>query len=226
MFINCPKCGSSFNVDESLIKAPKMKFQCCDCSFVWDEDIDTFNQSSDIEYESQELPACLKDKQDLEEDVVLKTSSSNSAVLSFKYILIISLFFIFVGLIYLSGQFMDFKNSIKSNTNIPDKVEEKKIVSNDLYIELIQPLKRVVEGGNTYVIIKGFIHNPSAKDIDIPKVVIKLLNKDGRILQEQEREVDMKTLSAASKLEFLFKVFMFSPQLKTVVVDFVDVNKI
>ena len=95
-----------------------------------------------------------------------------------------------------------------------------------LYIEIAKPLTLVREGANEYLIIRGFIYNPTDVAMVVPKLVVILENKDGLILQEQEREVDAKSLAPLEKTDFMFKVFKNSSQVSYVKVDFVDVNKI
>ncbi len=232
MIIRCPKCGSTFNVDDTLLKNQKMKFQCCDCDFVWDEDINLPDTTVSDAYRKEEhnFPSCLSDKSDVDVESIAENKYSvnvnNASFYNLKYLFFVGLTFVFICIAYLLYEFTSFKSSFKSGSKVSGNLVKNEVSSKGLYIELITPLKLIKEGENSYVMVKGFILNTSKTQLDIPRLVVKLQNKEGRILQEQEREVDVNVLAPGAKVEFLFKVFKFSSQVSTVMVDFVDVNKI
>ena len=135
--------------------------------------------------------------------------------------MVIALFSIIVTV----GKFaMDF--SIQRNSQSVFDNIKKNEKAKDLYVEIVKPLTLTKEGNNEYIIIRGFVYNPTNVKMRVPKLVIRLENADERVLQEQEREIEKKTLAPLEKTDFMFKVFKFSSQVTRVIVDFVDESKI
>ena len=120
-------------------------------------------------------------------------------------------------------------SSNNANSNSSQSIFEKKeedIDTSKLYIEISKPLTLTREGVNDYIMIRGFVYNPTNVKMSVPKLIIRLENKDGRILQEQEREIEVKELAPLEKTDFMFKVFKFSNQVQIVKVEFDESGKI
>lgn len=217
MIIQCPKCKAKFNIDINNITKNQKKFQCSDCAYVW----------SYTNLDNQKLPSCLDDavssnKEILDNNLLNKVNPSNKTFLG-KIFFIIILAIIFFGIVYLFIEFSSFKNT---SIKLIGEKEASQMNGNGLYMEMIKPLELVKEGGNSYIIVRGFVYNPKNISLSIPRILIKLLNKHNRVLHEQEREMDITNLKPLEKAEFSFKVFNFSSQVARVEIDFVDPNKI
>ena len=233
MIIKCPKCNATFDVDDKFIEKDEMKFQCSDCAFVWSEKFDNFHENP-IESEKENIiPSCLNKNEvenqnlDLNHHKIKKTFNMTKLFLYMRGGMNFILIIIFILLLYLLVRVVPFDTLIgNQKQNTETKKEIKAFDGTGLYIELIKPLDLVTEGDNVYIIVKGFVYNPQEIELEIPKMVVRLENENKKILQEQEQEIEQKKLSPKGKTEFMFKVFKFSPQVKTVRVDFIDVNKI
>ena len=234
MIIQCPKCKTNFEVDDNALKNGEMKFQCAECAYVWTVNIlkqekkrESVEDNS-VQPEEQKLPLCLVDEGE-EKEVKSSVASIKKTLLnvfSMKNVLLFLLAVVFFGVVFLVAGFVsssDISNSGKSIFDVSRKSDSKKT---DLYIELAKPLTLVTEGTNDYIIIRGFIYNPSNVSVNIPKLVIRLKNADNRVLQEQEREVEVKQLAPLEKTDFMFKVFKFSSQVRSIEVDFIEPDKI
>ncbi len=236
MIIKCPKCNATFDIDDKLIKKEEMKFQCSDCAFVWNEKFDNVGKVLLENERPAEIPSCLNKEQiedhnfDSSVNLQKRKKTVNLAKLflflrgGMNFILII----IFIILLFLLVKVVPFETLISGNkqNGVTETKQIKAFDGTGLYIELIKPLDLVTEGDNVYIIVKGFVYNPQEIELDIPKMVVRLENENKKILQEQEQEIEQKKLLPKAKVEFMFKVFKFSSQVKTVRVDFVDVNKI
>ena len=185
-------------------------------------------EDNSVQPEEQKLPSCLVDEGE-EKEVKSSVASIKKTLLnvfSMKNVLLFLLAVVFFGVVFLVAGFVsssDISNSGKSIFDVSRKSDSKKT---DLYIELAKPLTLVTEGTNDYIIIRGFIYNPSNVSVNIPKLVIRLKNADNRVLQEQEREVEVKQLAPLEKTDFMFKVFKFSSQVRSIEVDFIEPDKI
>lgn len=225
MIIKCPKCQTEFDVDDSLLSHKKTKFQCAECAFVWSLDLeDKKDNSFDID---------TNEKKKLLYGLGVEEKSIDKNVRWYhKLFYPKNVFVFFLGLILFFIIFMLFNfiynysfSSSNQSQSIFDK-KEQQIDTSKLYIELVTPLTLVREGGNDYIIIRGFIYNPTQNILPIPKLIISIENKYGRLLQEQEREIEVKELAPLEKTDFMFKVFMFSDQVFSVKVDLADSDKI
>ena len=222
MIIECPKCKTKFEVSDVVLN-DEMKFQCSECAYIWNEHIEknkTENAVKDND-DGEKLPAILTEEQD-ENEVVKKVKKNQ--IFSMKNLLIFTmvviLFVIIIGL----------AQSVLNDSKISDGqgvfgADAKGKNSKNLYIEIVKPLTLTKEGVNEYIIIRGFIYNPTDEVKRIPKLVIRLENKEGRILQEQEREINVTELAPLEKTDFMFKV-KFLSQVTSVRVDFIDETKI
>lgn len=238
MIVKCPKCNANFDVDDKLINKEEMKFQCSDCAFIWNEKFDISNIQVENETETK-IPSCLN-KNEVEHQNMDVNFNSKRVKKSFNITKLflymrggmnLLLIIIFIILLYLLVKIVPFETLIdgdKKQNNVSKSVakEMKPFDGSGLYIELIKPLDLITEGDNVYIIVKGFVYNPQEIELDIPKMVVRLENENNKILQEQEQEIEQKKLPPKGKVEFMFKVFKFSQQVKTVRVDFIDVNKI
>lgn len=233
MIIKCPKCNATFDVDSKFIEKDEMKFQCSDCAFVWNEKFENFNEMPIENEKANTIPSCLNKNEsenqnvDLNSHKVKKNFNMTKLFLYLRGGMNFILIIIFILLLYLLVKVVPFGTLIgNQKQNVKTTKEVKAFDGTGLYIELIKPLDLVTEGDNVYIIVKGFVYNPQEIELDIPKMVVRLENENKKVLQEQEQEIEQKKLSPKGKVEFMFKVFKFSPQVKTVRVDFVDVNKI
>lgn len=240
MIIKCPKCKTEFEIDDALVEHKKIKFQCAECAFVWSvgndveeepvapqkiEEVEPYNP--EVEIEKKKLLYGLG----VEENSVEKKSNWYGELFSLKNVLVF-----FLGLILFLIIFFVFSlvyESVYGNNNSAPAQQQsmferkdEKIDTSKLYIEISKPLTLTREGVNDYIIIRGFIYNPTSVNMPIPKLIIKLENKDERVLQEQEREIDVKSLAPLEKTDFMFKVFKFSGQVQRVKVEFDDSSKI
>lgn len=236
MIIKCPKCNTEFEIEDRIIQNKKMKFQCAECSFVWsvgsdEEELHTSEMETKQLINSDDVE---KEKKKLLYGLGVEEKSMEKKSVWYK-----DLFTVRNGIVFLLGVFLflviffvfDFlydaknENVSKERQNIFDR-KDNKFDTSKLYIELAKPLTLVREGNNDYIIIRGFVYNPSSETLPVPKLIIKLENKDERVLQEQEREIDVQTLAPLEKTDFMFKVFKFSGQVQRVKVEFDDMNKI
>lgn len=226
MIIECPKCKTKFEIADNAVTNGEMKFQCSECAFIWSEHIEKNPKSikEDINTLEKEdkLPSILTE----EEETV--SQGKKFAVLSFFSIKNFAIFFMAVVLftiILTVGRFVINSSISHDGQNVFDNAGKGE-KAKDLYIEIVKPLTLTKEGVNEYIIIRGFVYNPTNKKMPIPKLVIRLENRDERVLQEQEREIEKKVLAPLEKTDFMFKVFKFSSQVARVKVDFVDETKI
>ncbi len=226
MIVECPKCKTKFEINDSLIKSSEMKFQCSECAFVWNQSlqktISDLVENNPSSFEEEKLPSCLVDNK-------VQNDKSNllKDILNPKNIMICILAIILFTIIFVVIKNISYSSIDENQQSIFDEQKIKADLSKDLYIEISKPLTLIKEGANNYIIIRGFIYNPSkVNTMSIPKLVIRLENLDGRVLQEQEREVEVKQLAPLEKTDFMFKVFQFSSQVARVKVEFVEPGKI
>jgi hypothetical protein len=106
------------------------------------------------------------------------------------------------------------------------KNDEESVLTGGLEIELVKPFESFKEGLNTYVMVSGSIMNTTAETLAVPKLAILLLNREKRIMQEQVREIDAKTLGPGESVHFKYRVLRFSDKVEKVRVVFADENKI
>ncbi len=225
MIIECPKCKTKFEVADSAFVNGEMKFQCSECAFIWNERIEKARklESSDkVEVKEDKLPSILTDE---EEKVSQKKVLPFLSMFNAKNLLVFFMAVVLFVIIFVIGGFVMDSSSSKEGGNVFENVDKKE-KANDLYVEIVKPLTLTKEGTNEYIIIRGFVYNPTNKKMRVPKLVIRLENRDERVLQEQEREIEKKVLAPLEKTDFMFKVFKFSSQVARVKVDFVDENKI
>lgn len=227
MIITCPNCKTEFQVDDTLISNGKNKFQCAECAFIWSLPDNNPNHHSSFSIDIDEKKKLLHGL-GVEEFKSEKSFKWYNRFFQSKNILVFLLGLVLFFIIFMLFNFIynyNFNNNSSDNQSIFDK-QEKSIDTSKLYIELARPLTLIREGANDYVIIRGFIYNPSNVVLPIPKLIIRLENQDGRLLQEQEREIDLKQLEPLEKTDFMFKVFRFSDQVASVRVEFIDTDKI
>lgn len=233
MIIKCPKCKTDFEIDNDLIVNQQIKFQCSECSFVWYEGNKLENQSG-YAADAMAKDSTIDEKMEknkllyglgVKESGVEKTDSVGK-FFKFGNVMVFVLGLVLVFIIYFVFSFAyNYASSDSNNKSIFEK-DKSDVDISKLYIELVKPLTLVREGANEYIIIRGFVYNPSNVVLPVPKLLIKLENKDERVLQEQEREIEVKTLNPLEKTDFMFKVFKFSGQVQRVKVDFDDMDKI
>ncbi len=225
MIIECPKCKTKFEVADSVLANGEMKFQCSECAFIWNEKLEKVKKVSEKvdekDVKNEKLPSILTE----EEETVLPKKRNIFSFISVKNIIIFLMVIALFSIIVTVGKFaMDF--SIQRNSQSVFDNIKKNEKAKDLYVEIVKPLTLTKEGNNEYIIIRGFVYNPTNVKMRVPKLVIRLENADERVLQEQEREIEKKTLAPLEKTDFMFKVFKFSSQVTRVIVDFVDESKI
>lgn len=70
--------------------------------------------------------------------------------------------------------------------------------------------------------IKGFVVNPSAKDIELPVIHMEMLDKEARLLQSLNQEPMVKKLKAGSRVAISVIIKKPSPITKYVYLTFID----
>ena len=226
MIIECPKCKTKFEIADNAVTNDEMKFQCSECAFIWSEHIEKNPKSikEDINTLEKEdkLPSILTEE---EEKVSARKSLPFATIFNLKNLFIFFMAVVLFVIIFVIAGFIVDSSSSKEGSHVFES-SDKKEKANDLYVEIVKPLTLTKEGTNEYIIIRGFVYNPTNKKMRVPKLVIRLENRDERVLQEQEREIEKKVLAPLEKTDFMFKVFKFSSQVARVKVDFVDETKI
>ena len=226
MIIECPKCKTKFEVADNVISNGEMKFQCSECAYIWCEHIEknkkVVEDTVNNEVKEDKLPSILTEE---EENVPQKKNVVLNSIFSIKNFIIFFMAVILFTVVFTVGNFVINSSVSQEGQNIFDS-SNKTEKAKDLYIEIVKPLTLTKEGANEYIIIRGFVYNPTSKKMLVPKLVIRLENRDERVLQEQEREIEKKVLAPLEKTDFMFKVFKFSSQVARVKVDFVDETKI
>ncbi len=226
MIIKCPKCKTRFEIKQNDFSNSEIKFQCAECAYVWvekiaEETVD-YKLSRDAKVAiSEKLPSMfVQNKKEVEK------VNNQDKLFSLRNLVVFLLTIFFFFVIFFVFQMVVINDTSDNLKGMLDIVSTKKEKENKLYIELAKPLTMVKEGSNEYIIIRGFIYNQSENVADIPKLVIRLENREERVLQEQEREVEVKKLNPGQKTDFMFKVFKFSSQVARVKVEFAPKNKI
>lgn len=227
MIIECPKCKTQFEVSDDVLKSSDVKFQCAECSFLWTEHMNKnvkVEEKVQVSFEDEKLPSCLVE----EKKEVINDKDKKSLKTYFKIdnLLVFVLVFVLCLVVFFVVQDISNMNVNDSGKSIFDVSSDDKERSEKLYIEIAKPLTLVKEGSNEYIMIRGFIYNPTDKLMKLPKLVIRLENVAGRVLQEQEREVEKTELAPLEKSDFMFKVFKFSDKVQRVKVEFVETDKI
>ena len=247
MIIKCPKCKTEFEIDDNIISNKRIKFQCAECAFVWSvgndvvEELPVVKNVASVVEEKVPYNPPLNSQVEMEKKKLLyglgveergmekKTSSWYEELLEPKNILVFLLGVVLFFVIFFVFSFVYESSSNNANSNSSQSIFEKKeedIDTSKLYIEISKPLTLTREGVNDYIMIRGFVYNPTNVKMSVPKLIIRLENKDGRILQEQEREIEVKELAPLEKTDFMFKVFKFSNQVQIVKVEFDESGKI
>jgi len=89
----------------------------------------------------------------------------------------------------------------------------------DLYIEISKTPEYFREGLSDYIMVRGSVINNSPVVRDVPKIMVRLLNREGRVMQEQEREVEAARLAPGEAAYFSYKILRFSDKIEKVSVD-------
>jgi predicted Zn finger-like uncharacterized protein len=224
MIVVCPRCKTEFEVEDGRI-GPGARFRCAECSFVWVEGPPVPRH---VEPEPRmRVPDEAMDRGKLMGALGVGESRAYRSMgwLNLKNLMfgLLGVAFVVLALFAFS---MIAEYSGGGGQSVFDAKKKPGIDTSKLYLEISKPLTLVREGANEYVIITGFIYNPSGYALPVPKLIIRLENKDERLLQMQEREIEMKTLGPLEKTDFRFKVFKFSDSVVRFVVDFDDSGKI
>ncbi len=70
--------------------------------------------------------------------------------------------------------------------------------------------------------VKGFIHNPTKKNVELPVIHVEILDKDTVLLQSHNREVDDKYVEANSRIPLNLVLEDPAPTAKYVYLTFID----
>ena len=220
MIIECPKCKTKFEVEDSAIVNNDMKFQCSECAYIWNQHIKD-EEKHIVENEDEKLPSILTEEENA------PSLPKQKKWFEHFYVKNIGVFFMAIVLfavVIVLAKYTTDSFDVNDGSGVFDS--SKKNNAKKLYIEIVKPLTLTKEGSNEYIIIRGFVYNPTSEIKKVPKLVIRLENNDERVLQEQEREIEVKELAPLEKTDFMFKVFKFSSQVGRVIVDFADESKI
>lgn len=221
MIITCPKCKTEFEIGDGVLARGTVRFKCAECSYVW--------SAGERAAEPGPHPGARSDmdKGKLMHGLGVSDGPGPRAPdASLKILTVRNAAYFMCGVAFVFLALMTFRmasDMARGSSGIAGMFSQKKgekIDTSKLYLELAKPLTLVKEGANEYVIMSGFIYNPGQAEMPVPKLVIRLENKDGRLLQEQEREIEAKSLAPLAKADFRFKVYKFSDQIVRFVVDF------
>ncbi|MDR2098666.1 MAG: zinc-ribbon domain-containing protein [Rickettsiales bacterium] len=229
MIVVCPKCKTEFEVEEGRFTGGEAKFQCAECSFVW---VEGRSPAAPLRphVARPHVPEDAMDRVKLMGALGVGESQPTlrPVWMSVQNLTFMLLGVAFVALVFFAaGMLFDYRGEAEGSS-VFERQQQKKpgIDASKLYLEIAKPLTLVREGANEYVMITGFIYNPSSHALPVPKIIIRLENKDERLLQMQEREIEVKTLGPLEKTDFMFKVFKFSDSVVRFVVDFAEEGKI
>ncbi|MBR2034009.1 MAG: zinc-ribbon domain-containing protein [Alphaproteobacteria bacterium] len=78
--------------------------------------------------------------------------------------------------------------------------------------------------GRKILEVKGFINNPTKKEIDIPVVHVELLDKDSQLLQSINQKPSIKTLKPETRVAIGVVVKTPSPTAKYVYMTFIEID--
>jgi predicted Zn finger-like uncharacterized protein len=227
MIVSCPKCKTEFEVEDAVFADGDVRFQCSECGFSWLE-----------AKKLPKLPAERLEKAKLMKGLGIRAAgarakSASSAALGILSIKNIAFFMVGVAFVLVLSFLIRFaltqpaetRGAVRPAAAIQAAAREPS-GAEGLEIEVVRPLESELQGSDTYVMLKGFVHNPSARTLPVPKLVVRLLNRQGRILQEQEREIEARELSPGQDADFAFRIYMFSDQIYQFRVDFAAEGKI
>ncbi|MBR1544890.1 MAG: zinc-ribbon domain-containing protein, partial [Alphaproteobacteria bacterium] len=192
MIIECPKCKTKFEVSDGAVSNGEMKFQCSECAYIWSEHIEKLHKISEPvadKKDEEKLPSILTEEES--ENSSGSKLKNLMAVFSVKNFVIFLMGVVLFSIIIIVSQFVMNSSASRDGQNVFD-AENKNGKTKDLYIEIVKPLTLTKEGVNEYIIIRGFVYNPTNKKMPVPKLVIRLENRDERVLQEQESEIEKK----------------------------------
>ncbi|MDR0367005.1 MAG: zinc-ribbon domain-containing protein [Rickettsiales bacterium] len=222
MIIVCPNCKAEFEVDPAIALAP-IDFQCGECEFVW---------TAAVAQQPASAPS-LSHHEDALRGKLLKGLgvSAERPLAAAKPFLRRNAFFALCGAaaaFILAIAIDSFQAPGKSGADDFASAEsaENPSPASGLEIELVKPFESFKEGLNTYVMVSGSVANTSREALPVPRLAILLLNREKRIMQEQVREIDAKTLAPGESAYFKYRVLRFSDKVEKVRVVFADESKI
>ena len=226
MIIVCSKCKAEFEVPSDVSLDSGIKLQCSECGFSWMER--TPNTAStpfrnEAKFEKEKLMKGLgldrTTRRKFKLDAAFEAINIRNIAFFFVGIAFVVCLY-FIGLTVIGGKYMDKANSEITNPAVNTGKSEA------LKVEITRPLVYDQQGSEVYVMLKGFVHNPTQQTLSVPKLIIRLLNRQGRVLQEQEREIEAKELEPGHDADFSFRIYMFSDQIYQFRVDFAPEGKI
>jgi predicted Zn finger-like uncharacterized protein len=228
MIISCPKCKTEFEVEDTIFAGGDVRFQCSECGFSWLE-----------AKKLPKLPAEKLEKAKLMKSLGIRTAGLGAkpgaspgalrAVFSLKNA---AFFTVGASFVLVLAFLIRFAIGRGAGTNGPERLAripaaQRETSSADaLEIEIVRPIESEMQGSDIYVMLKGFVHNPTVRTLPVPKLVVRLLNRQGRILQEQEREIEAREIGPGQDADFAFRIYMFSDQIYQFRVDFATEGKI
>ncbi|MDR3126107.1 MAG: zinc-ribbon domain-containing protein [Rickettsiales bacterium] len=228
MIISCPKCKTEFEVEDGVFSAGDVRFQCSECGFSWLEP-----------KRLPKLPAERLEKAKLMKSLGIRAAGTRPragagwglarAVLNLKNAAFFTVGAAFVLVFSLLARLAIERAPAADDAKraaMLSMAQKESAGSDALEIEVVRPLESEVQGSDIYVMLKGFVHNSTNRTLPVPKLVVRLLNRQGRILQEQEREIEARELGPGQDADFAFRIYMFSDQIYQFRVDFAAEGKI
>ncbi|MDR1009380.1 MAG: zinc-ribbon domain-containing protein [Rickettsiales bacterium] len=209
MIIICPKCKAEFDVDPLLLDDSK-DFQCSECEFVWSREEAVSHKPAEMERSKLLRGLGL---------AVASEPRAGAKIFSLKNLGFFLIGSAFVALATLAVDKL--AGGGAASRGVFSKQEEK-VDTTRLYVEVNKNPELFKEGMNNYIMVTGSVINPTEKAMPVPKIIVRLLNRDRRPMQEQEREIDTKVLGPGEDAYFRFKILKFSDKIEKLSVDLAD----
>lgn len=238
MIIECPKCKARFEVPPSAFKGDVQQFKCAECGGVWIASRPAKTEAAKAEGRRAPSVAPKRAAARLSErDRLLyslgageKPETAGKKIFTPQnatYAMIAAVVLVFSLVIAQSFFSLDWSGEDpavaaqkKPAPSRPPARRAPERTENPLVIEVANPLPRLRRGGEEFIVVQGFIFNRSGEAMPLPRLIVKIENKDGRLIQEQERELDERSVPPEGRVEFKFEIFRFSDAMYRVEVDF------
>ena len=224
MIIECPKCKARFEVPETAFKFALQRFSCASCGFVFTAARprplinDTPNDEPVVAQSlppSSDPPDEPPDAKQLLRSLGFGEPVSRGVPIFTRKNLQFALLGVFMVLL-LTIVTLHFSQEPGPARATRQPREQ----HSDLFIEVARNLTVIREAGNEFVPLRGYILNTGRETLSIPRLVVRIENRNGQLLQEQEHDPPVPVLAPGEAADFEFRIFRFSDQMSRFIVNF------
>ncbi len=214
MQIKCPKCGSVFKVDNSLLTSVESRFRCYKCGYMWIMNLEKFQ--TDSYRQNSQIAAPTHPMAKMSENY--SSSIFGQKNLFWFMVIILAILLVTISFVLISNR-TSVARGLKK-LSLPGITASGKISKTDLEIEIEKPVQSIKRDNKDLLLIKGRVINATSKRQPTPQILIELKNKEKNVLSRMNKRLDKEYISANSSEDFTFIVDRYSKTIVSVEVNF------